>query len=83
MYVAKTKPTTSCLQLGPASTARLFPEDKYWFSRGHLFRRSDANTINGQASTMFYINTAPQWGLLNSGNWNVRIIRLKIFHTAF
>ncbi|OXA39543.1 uncharacterized protein LOC110861159 [Folsomia candida] len=70
MYNTPKQRTNLKAMLGPTNYARFFPDQQpYAYTCGHLFARGDVNTRVGQASTMFYLNVAPQQGILNAGNW--------------
>ena len=44
---------------------------QYVFSKGHLTAKGDFVYRAQQRATYFYINTVPQWQIINGGNWNV------------
>lgn len=54
----------------------------YYLARGHLTPKADFVYGSEQASTFHYVNVAPQWQILNEGNWqrveeNVRKLLLE------
>jgi DNA/RNA endonuclease G (NUC1) len=42
----------------------------YFLSRGHLTAKSDFIYGAQQMITFYYINVAPQWQIINNGNWD-------------
>lgn len=46
-----------------------FSADNLFFSRGHLGGKVDFFDRNHQRSTFFYLNTGPQFQVINGGNW--------------
>lgn len=44
-------------------------DEKFFLSRGHLGGKVDFLFANHQRSTFFYLNAAPQWQVINGGNW--------------
>lgn len=46
-----------------------FIKGTYYLARGHLAPDGDFLYGSWQWSTYFYVNTAPQWQIINAGHW--------------
>ncbi|CAH2045751.1 unnamed protein product, partial [Iphiclides podalirius] len=50
--------------------AEKYVTNTQFLARGHLAAKTDFIYATGQRATFYFINSAPQWQLFNSGNWN-------------
>nr|XP_019562274.2 uncharacterized protein LOC109430636 [Aedes albopictus] len=58
--------------LGSEELAKQYISSSSFFAKGHLTPDGDAVLNSWAGATYFYINVAPEWQIINTGNW-VRI----------
>ncbi|CAH1119014.1 unnamed protein product [Phaedon cochleariae] len=55
--------------LGSAQAAERYITSKSFLARGHLSPDADFLFASSQFTTYYYINTSPQWQVINGANW--------------
>ncbi|ETN58076.1 deoxyribonuclease I [Anopheles darlingi] len=55
--------------LGSSAEASRYINSSSYLAKGHLTPDGDAIINNWAAATYFFINVAPQWQIINAGNW--------------
>ncbi|XP_050096562.1 uncharacterized protein LOC126578247 isoform X2 [Anopheles aquasalis] len=55
--------------LGSSAQASRYVNSSSYLAKGHLTPDGDAIMNNWAAATYFFINVAPQWQIINAGNW--------------
>ncbi|XP_035794559.1 uncharacterized protein LOC118467790 [Anopheles albimanus] len=55
--------------LGSSAQASRYINSSSYLAKGHLTPDGDAIMNNWAAATYFFINVAPQWQIINAGNW--------------
>uniref|UniRef100_A0A2M3ZZ76 Putative deoxyribonuclease i n=2 Tax=Anopheles triannulatus TaxID=58253 RepID=A0A2M3ZZ76_9DIPT len=55
--------------LGSSAEASRYINSSSYLAKGHLTPDGDAIMNNWAAATYFFINAAPQWQIINAGNW--------------
>ncbi|KAL3277902.1 hypothetical protein HHI36_013243 [Cryptolaemus montrouzieri] len=63
----------------PNSTKVIKDGFSFYLSRGHLSPKADFFYGSQQNATFFYVNSAPQWGIINSKSWNNLEWRIRSF----
>ncbi|KAJ9599340.1 hypothetical protein L9F63_010161 [Diploptera punctata] len=71
-YTCKKQLDNFAYLLGSTAQARKYIVcGSYYLTRGHLAPNADFMFGYQQKATSYYINTAPQWHTINSGNWKI------------
>nr|AKB95592.1 DNA/RNA non-specific endonuclease [Laodelphax striatellus] len=84
LYSRQKQRETLARILGSEDLASTYIKDdkSYYLARGHLTAKADFVYGAEQMATFYYINVAPQWQIINAGNWaaledNVRTYIIK------
>lgn len=73
VYKAASQLRSMAILLGSEDLASEYvrPTAGQYFNRGHLSAKADFIYGAQQTATFWHLNTAPQWGTFNSGNWMI------------
>ncbi|XP_055532015.1 uncharacterized protein LOC129722532 [Wyeomyia smithii] len=69
VYTQNSQRTRLAELLGSEAEARKYISSSSFFAKGHLTPDGDAVLDTWAAATYFYINAAPEWQIINVGNW--------------
>ena len=71
-YTCKKQLTNFAYLLGSTAQAKKYIIcGSYYLTKGHLAPNADFMFGYQQKATSYYINTAPEWHTINSGNWKI------------